>query len=1268
MMMDQTLEAQPLLPEVGFPHMLSSDYMQQMILVQVNPGDAFTVPTEGGHIQYIPGPAPVPMLSHNGSVGPLYLPPGYMPQVMEENSMRKMMLLPHGALEFHPSLHPPPPPHPHMPPHQHYPAHHHHHAALLPHPTHLFPPEMPPHYITHHMHALPAIYPEQELMCPSMAVPSLKSQQEQLHRRLKEQRSTPVTNGNHNAPSNVPPNTNGVHHNHNHSTPPPPLAKGLPPPPPPPLTATLHNGTHIKPPTPSPRAPRHNKLSGRTRATPPSDTESTDVEAGKHKVKEMLSSVSKPTVSGLTCRSAVLTWCPPIPSATLHRHHHHHHHSSASSSSPSSSSSSSSSSSASDKHPTARTHTPPPLLCYELALSHSGADGDYRPVYQGKDTTFTLGDLKPATLYYVRVCVACHSIKGSPSEAVTFTTLCAPPDAPPPPRVLVCTKSSVGLQWKAPNDNGARITAYLLECCEGRQSSFREVYCGPAKQHKVMRLSPATRYGFRVAARSTAGTSAFSEVLSCSTVGSAPPAPSPPSLSAAGASWISMTWGCSAPCGLSARDAPNYTLEMEETEGFQTKYSGQETCYTVKNLERSMSYRFRVSSTNAEGSSQPSAVVEYSTTADVPGRPSTPRLHTPALPHTIHTSWDAPEDDGGSPIMHYVLELSHTDDGWQVVYTGDQLEHVCEGLEPGTWYKLRVYCQSQGGQSLVSECLSVQTAPVHPGPCRALCVSGEATPSEITLSWDAPECLRQSEECVYAVELADTAEASHRQVYEGLERRCVVGSLLPATRYYFWARAANQAGWGPWSDMLEASTAPGPPEACGPPLLTVRGPTCVAISWECPPCDGARACEFRVEWGAQDDSLQVVYQGPSASWEATELTPHTQYSCRVQAVSEAGAGPFGDISRVTTPPSVPAVVECVEEMSVEEAEAKAEGDTETAGAAPSPSRLAVRWKEPCDHGAEITGYNIDLGEQLPLSVERTSHHVLESLQPNTTYRVRVRAVNSIGAGPYSCPLKLRTLPLPPDPPTLECTVCSPHTLKLRWGEGPARIPTPRGTQYCLHMQTGANRLVCVYSGSSHSFKLQRLSEATDYHFSIQAMSSAGKGPLSPLHTFTTTRSPPPQLKAPKIEAIQWNMYSITWETLQPMKGDPVLYTLQLMRGKEVERLYRGAATSYTWQGVPGGADWRVRVCAGRRRPEGAELWGAYSPGTALPPVPADAGRDTKTASSTLSASSCSSNSGGQCHTWWQLSDEHFALLVLVVFGVVAILFAVLIQYLFLSKD
>lgn len=60
---------------------VSADGTQQVILVQVNPGEAFTIRREDGQFQCITGPAQVPMMSPNGSVPPIYVPPGYAPQM-----------------------------------------------------------------------------------------------------------------------------------------------------------------------------------------------------------------------------------------------------------------------------------------------------------------------------------------------------------------------------------------------------------------------------------------------------------------------------------------------------------------------------------------------------------------------------------------------------------------------------------------------------------------------------------------------------------------------------------------------------------------------------------------------------------------------------------------------------------------------------------------------------------------------------------------------------------------------------------------------------------------------------------------------------------------------------------------------------------------------------------------------------------------------------------------------------------------------------------
>ncbi|XP_046705382.1 fibronectin type-III domain-containing protein 3A-like isoform X1 [Silurus meridionalis] len=1165
MMTDQhlpLLEATSMLAEMPLhPHMLSRDGMQQMVLVQVNPGETFTVRTDDGQIQCITGPAQVPMVSPNGTVPPIFVPPGYISQVVEENGMWKVLVLPH-TMEFHPTL-PPVPPHlPLYTPPQ---------PAMLHHP-HFYPTELSPHYI-HQLPALP-VYPDQDMMCHSVSMPIREERavkmQEQLQRRLK---------GGHLGA------TNGI-----------------------PLT---HNG-HSKVRTgmaASPTPPRL-KHSVRNRGSPQSDYEvkAADPEEEMRRVQELLSSVCKPAVGKVTSHSAVLSWRPPLNLLSESDAHLHSH--------------------------------PALPLSYELALFQSGSEGDFKLVYQGKDTACTLEELRPATHYYARVCVACRSMKGAPSESVTFTTLCSFPDTPAVPQFIRHTESSISLQWRSPNDNGSKITGFCLEYQQEKQSAFKEIYRGLAKQYKVVHLMPSTKYAFRLAAKNDVGMSAFSDVLSCCTgscVMSSPVPPPTPRLIEAGVTWLSLEW--SSPCGTASQETLSYTLEMEETGsgcGFQPKHRGEEQSCIVRELRRNTSYRFRVSVAGPEGHSVSSAEVEYRTLPEQPGRPGKPSLHTSVQPHSLHVVWEAPEDDGGLPITLYVLELSQSDHQWDVVYRGPLRHHVCEGLQEGRWYKLRVYCESLGGQSQVSESFCVQMAPLPPGPCQALRPAEGATSSEISLSWDPPVCDGGAAVSMYCVEMAQSVEDSQQQVFQGSDPYCTVGQLHPGTTYLFWVKAYNAAGWGPLSDVCQASTMPGAPEQCSVPNITLSTCSSVLATWESPACNGSEVYEFQLEWGIDESALELLYSGSSSQYEVRDLQPATQYYCRVQAVNAIGAGLFSDVATVQTPASIPAAVEHVEEIG-----------TNSLGVAPAhntATSLAIRWTEPKCHGAEISGYNIDFGEEHPLSVGRTNYHILENLQSDTTYRIRVQAVNSIGAGPFSTALKLRTRPLPPEPPVLECVVAGPQSLKLKWGD---RLQNSHGTHYCLHMQDATDRLVCIYSGPCHTFKVQRLCEATEYQFTIQAHSAAGMGPLSPPYIFSTTRSPPPQLKPPKVEQVEWNRYTVTWEALQAMRGDPIVYALQLLRGREVEQLYKGSGTSYTWQNSSVSSMCRLRVSAGRRSTDGGELWGQCSLSTALP---------------VTEPPRISSSHSPRPKRSWSVADERFATILLLGFVILAILFAVVIQY------
>uniref|UniRef100_A0A8C1NR15 Fibronectin type-III domain-containing protein 3A n=1 Tax=Cyprinus carpio TaxID=7962 RepID=A0A8C1NR15_CYPCA len=1008
----------------------------QVILVQVNPGEAFTIQRDDGQIQCITGPAQVPMMSPNGSVPQIYVPPGYVQQIIEENGVRRVLVLP--QTEFHPGGHsplhhpPPPPPHAHL-------------QAFIPHP--------------HIMHPHPHLY-----------------------------------SGMAGGTGDMNPQYISQYH---------------------PAHTTIYS------------------------------------EQGQF----------------------------------THTHTH--------------------------------THT---LLLYQMVQA------------------------------------MCNCLQGVPSEPVSFTTLSCEPDRPSPPRKASGTKSSLVLQWKAPCDNGSKIQNYILQWDEGKGTdAFEQCYYGPQKQYRLTKLSTASRYYFRLAAKNDMGVSEFSEVVHIMTSCSVPAPPLSPELIQSGVTWLCVRWH--RPAGSPKEDEISYVLEMEEEGsgyGFQASYDGDELSHTVRNLHRSTTYRFRVIAYNAEGKSIPSGVSEFTTAPDRPGCPC--RLAVKGKPHptSFRLTWDPPKDNGGSDVTKYVAELSEGLSGmfqlsFWCVYSGSAMECVCDDLSPGCSYQARVHCISAGGESQVclTEPLQVQTPPVPPGPCQPPRVVGKPKAREVQLRWAPPLVDGGSAVSLYSVEMFAPQVDEGWEVYQGSELDCTVGSLLPGRTYGFRLRAANKAGYGPFSERSEVTTGPGAPEACRPPHVTCKSPTCAVISWESPPCNGAAVSEYRLEWGAAEGSMQMCYTGAALSHEMRGLLPATNYFCRVQAVNVAGVGPFSDAVLCQTPCSVPAPVSKRDEDEDEE-------DEEARPLLYSPSTcLGLRWEAPCDHGSEITSYQIDLGERQPILTGPVTKYIIQNLQPDTTYRIRIQALNSLGAGPFSHTFKLKTKPLPPLPPRLECTASSHQTLRLKWGDGPAKAQPTDSLQYHLQMEDKNGRFISLYKGPCHTHKVQRLNESTSYVFRIQAFNEAGEGPFSTVYTFTTPLSPPAPLKAPRVERVDESC-EVSWETLPPMKGDPVIYCLQSMQGNsEFKQIYKGSATSYQLPNLSSSTEYRFRVCAIRQCQDAPEIIGPYSSTVILLPPRVDTpGVSGATGSKAAEAQKPKRS----------LTDEQFSFLIIALLAVTSILIAVAIQY------
>lgn len=142
--------------------------------------------------------------------------------------------------------------------------------------------------------------------------------------------------------------------------------------------------------------------------------------------------------------------------------------------------------------------------------------------------------------------------------------------------------------------------------------------------------------------------------------------------------------------------------------------------------------------------------------------------------------------------------------------------------------------------------------------------------------------------------------------------------------------------------------------------------------------------------------------------------------------------------------------------------------------------------------------------------------------PDTQHKIRVQAVNSVGPGPFSSPLKVWTKPLAPPPPKLECVSVAPFWMKLKWTE-----ISSKNIEYLVQMiNPYKDEFEVVYRGTTSNCKVTRLNEDTEYQFRICALNGAGQGPFSDLYRFSTSKAPPSQIKGMlllKEFLIQWDL-------------------------------------------------------------------------------------------------------------------------------------------------
>jgi hypothetical protein len=588
---------------------------------------------------------------------------------------------------------------------------------------------------------------------------------------------------------------------------------------------------------------------------------------------------------------------------------------------------------------------------------NGGATHDSKPLHAVRDSGATRNgmfryssgstfpaDSYSATNYWVDPLFTAHPV---PGQASGVTASAAGP-------------TSAYVAWSAPTSGGP-VTGYRVTPYIGSTPQTSKTVSGSPvpRNTRVTGLTTGSTYTFRVEALNPNGAGPASQPSNAVTPVQPVPPSEPTDVSVVGGSHsVRVSWTESESDGESPITSHDVTPYIGAVPQDAIRVGGSDSSVTIPDLENGTTYTFKVTSTNAAGTSPSSA-------ASVPVMPyeSIFETATPAVPDSGDTfgvelgvNFRADFDGTVTGIRFYksvantgthtgslwtaggqrlaqVTFTNETASGWQVAAFDSPV-----AVQSGTTY-VASYHAPRGHYAFTSNGLG---AGVENPPLRAL--SNATTPNGLYSYGDA--------------------------------------STFPNNNY----DAANYS-----VDVMFAMPRPGRVTGA---TAAEAGRTSATVSWSAPSAGGPVTSYEITPWiGSSPQAPRIVSGSPPAT-QATiaGLTTGTTYTFAVRAVNPGGSGAWSDRSNAVTPqtavaPSAPIGVTAV---------------------AASKS-ASVSWiPSGSDGDSPITRQTVTpyIGSQAQTPVEASAtatSATISGLTNGTSYRFRVSATNDVGTSQSSAP-------------------------------------------------------------------------------------------------------------------------------------------------------------------------------------------------------------------------------------------------------------------------
>ena len=535
--------------------------------------------------------------------------------------------------------------------------------------------------------------------------------------------------------------------------------------------------------------------------------------------------------------------------------------------------------------------------------------------------------------------------------------------------------------------------------------------------------------------------------------------------------------------------------------------SGSASPLVVTGLTNGVAYTFTVRATNSVGIGAPSLPSGSATpvpAATVPGPPTAAAAVASDRRATV--SFSAPASDGGATITSYTVTSSpglFTGTG-----TGSPIVVGLTGnpnipLNNGTAYSFTVTATNSvgtGPASAASNSVTPGTTPDAPTAVNAIAGNAQAT-----VSVTPPANHGGAPILGYSlISIPGGITAS------GAASPIVVMGLTNTVTYTFEVRASNSFGASLPATSNPVTPSPG---ASAPGAPTITGISGVSVSplpalvgdangratvnFNAPASDGGSTITgYTVTSSPGGPGIVDTNAGTTAlSHLVTGLIVGTPYTFTVRATNAVGTGPASGASSTVTPQTVPNAPTAVSAVA-------------------GNNQATVSFTPPSSNGgAAITSHEVEINPVTPPAASTfvvlgaTSPLVVTGLSNTTTYRFRVRAINSQGIGSFpafSNTVAPSTAATVPGAPTAASAinVSAPSTALVGQALGHADVtftaPADGGsviTGYTVTSSPGG--ITASLAGATAApINITGLLVGTTYTFTVTATNAVGTSPAS----------------------------------------------------------------------------------------------------------------------------------------------------------------------------